>query len=103
MEPRLACYSGQYSSEAPSKDRGNLPAHKFHILAPSDYWYQRNKSLSASKAAAFGNQGEIWKLLTKGNISTEKLLGASKLEVEKYQSTGGFYATVAKTLKENIV
>lgn len=33
----------------------------------------------------------------------EKLLGASKLEVEKYQSTGGFYATVAKTLKENIV
>lgn len=33
----------------------------------------------------------------------EKLLCASKLEVEKYQSTGGFYATVAKTLKENIV
>lgn len=33
----------------------------------------------------------------------EKLLDASKLEVEKYQSTGGFYATVAKTLKENIV
>lgn len=33
----------------------------------------------------------------------EKLLGASKLEVEKYQSIGGFYATVAKTLKENIV
>lgn len=64
---------------------------------------KKTKSPSASKVEAFGNQGKIWKLLTKGNISIEKLLSASKLEVEKYQSTGGFYATVAKTLKENIV
>lgn len=33
----------------------------------------------------------------------EKLLSAGKLEPEKNQSSGGFYPTVAKTLKENIV
>lgn len=71
LEPWRVCYTGWYSAEVPRKNRGNLPAHKLHVS-----W-----SLSSSKA--FGNQGEVWKLLMKGNISMEKLLSASKLELEK--------------------
>lgn len=33
----------------------------------------------------------------------EKLFSAGKLELEKIKALEGFYATVAKTLKENIV
>lgn len=90
LEPWLACYTGRYWTEVPSKDRGNLPAHKLHVSAPMDYWYLKKKSLSASKAGAFGNQREVWKLLTKGNISMEKLLSAGKLELEKIKALEGF-------------